>query len=234
MAGDKEHAGYNREVYYFIASIGLSCLASLTLLLGRIIFSGSLRYVFLVWNLVLAIIPLMLAWWLYERLRTLSWFKWQQVFITLLFLGFLPNTFYLITDFVHLRPTDEVGLYFDVVMLSSFVFNGIILGLTSIYLLHKRLLRRMGERDSLGIIAVVFFLASFAAYLGRFTRFNSWDVILRPAGLLFDVSDRFVNPGQHSDTYLATITLFFVLFFTYLVIYSALRLVKNPKPSTRN
>ncbi len=227
MPAVNKHTGHERDVYYFIASIGLSCMVSLVLLFGRILFSDSLRYVFLIWNLVLAVIPLMLAWWLYERLKTLSWFKWQQVILTLLFIGFLPNTFYLITDFVHLRQTDEAGLYFDVVLLSSFVINGIILGLASIFLLHKQLLRRLAERNALTIVAAIFFLASFAAYLGRFTRFNSWDIILRPAGLLFDVSDRFVNPSQHSDTYLATFTLFLVLFCTYLVIYTASKLLKR-------
>jgi uncharacterized membrane protein len=183
--------------------------------------------VFLYWNLVLAIVPVFLAWWLYERLKTESWFNWQQILLTFLFIGFLPNTFYLITDFVHLHPATESSLYFDVVMLSSFVFNGIILGFVSIYLIHKQLLRRLSEYQSLLIVAVIFFLASFATYLGRFTRFNTWDIILRPAGLLFDVSDRFVNPAQHSDTYVATITLFFVLTSTYMVFYTAVKMAKK-------
>lgn len=216
-------------MYYFAASIGLACLVSIILLAGRILVSDSLRYVFLIWNLVLAALPLLLAWWLSERLQTLSWFKWQQILLSVLFIGFLPNTFYLITDFVHLRQTNEAGLYFDVVMLSSFVLNGIILGFVSIYLLHRQILRRFNERTGLIIITVVFLLASFAAYLGRFTRFNTWDIILRPAGLLFDVSDRFVNPTQHTDTYLATVTLFAVLLSTYLVMYSASKLLQNLK-----
>lgn len=215
--------------YQFIASVMLACLISLALLAGRIFSSDSLRYIFLVWNLVLAVIPLLVAWWLSERLKTLSWFGWPQVVLSILYLGFLPNTFYLITDFVHLRPTDDVGLYFDVVLLAGFMLNGIVLGFGSVYLIHKQLLRRLNEHTALGIIAVVFFLASFATYLGRFTRFNTWDILLRPAGLLFDVSDRLVNPTQHSDTYLATLTLFLVLFSGYLVVYTYSRLITLKK-----
>lgn len=229
MAGKPTKPDPNNNVYPFIASIGLACLISFGLLLGRILFTGSLRYVFLMWNLVLAIVPLLLAWWLFERLRTHSWYKWQQLVLSFLFIGFLPNTFYLITDFVHLYQTTEASLYFDVVMISSFVFNGVILGFVSIYLLHRQFLKRVSERNALGLVAVIFLLASFAAYLGRFTRFNTWDIVLRPAGLLFDVSDRFINPTQHTDTYLATATLFLVLFSVYLVMYYGLKLAQAQK-----
>jgi uncharacterized membrane protein len=200
------------------------CLVSVILLLGRVVFSDSLRYIFLIWNLVLAIVPVLLAWWLVDRLRTQAWLQWQQILISLLFLGFLPNTFYLITDFVHLRQTSEASLYFDVVMLSSFVLNGVILGFLAIHLIHRQLIKRFGGRSALVVVGLIFLIASFATYLGRFTRFNSWDIAFRPAGLLFDVSDRFVNPSQHTDTYLLTITLFLVLFSAYLALYSGLRL----------
>lgn len=227
MANTSPKSQKNSSSYYLVASVALTCFISIVLLLGRIIASDSFRYIFLIWNLVLAIVPVLLAWWLVERLRTNSWFKWQQIVITLFYLAFLPNTFYLITDFVHLRQTSEVSLYFDVVMLSSFVFNGVILGFISIYLVHRELSKRFGEKGALAAVTGIFLLASFAAYLGRFTRFNTWDILLRPAGLLFDVSDRFVNPTQHTDTYIATSTLFVVLASTYFVLYSAINAVKR-------
>lgn len=217
-----------KDIRYFIATVGLACLVSIVLLIGRIVAGDSLRYIFLVWNLVLAVIPLLIAWWLIDRLQNKqSWFLWPNILLSLFFIGFLPNTFYLITDFVHLHQTDEVSLYFDVVLLSSFVFNGVVLGFTAIFLIHKELLKRLSERKAMTIVAVIFLLASFAAYLGRFTRFNSWDIVLRPAGLLFDVSDRFINPTRHVDTYLSTVTLFAVLLSLYLVIYRASKLIKT-------
>ena len=227
MTKSLKTSGVDRNIHLFITSIAATCLVSIVLLAGRILFSDSLRYVFLIWNLVLAIVPALLAWWLIDRLRTRSWLGWQQILISIGFIAFLPNTFYLITDFVHLRQTTEASLYFDVVMLSSFVMNGVVLGFIAIYLLHKQLIKRLGEHGALAGVMLIFLLASFATYLGRFTRFNTWDILLRPAGLLFDVSDRFVNPSQHTDTYIATITLFAVLASTYLVFYSGLRLLKR-------
>ncbi len=189
--------------------------------------SDSMRYIFLIWNLVLAAVPALLAWWLAERLKTQGWLAWPQLLITLVIIAFLPNTFYLITDFVHLRQTSEASLYFDVILLSSFVINGIILGFLTVYMLHRQLLKRFTEKNAMLSVMFILFLASFATYLGRFTRFNTWDILLRPAGLLFDVSDRFINPSQHTDTYIATITLFAVLSTAYLVFYTATKLIRR-------
>lgn len=230
MAGNKKSSAREQNIKMFIICVAATCLISILLLVGRILFSDSLRYVFLIWNLVLAAVPALLAWWLADRLKTRSWLAWQQVLITAAVIAFLPNSFYLITDFVHLRQTSEASLYFDVVMLSSFVFNGMILGFITIHLLHRQLIRRLNDRNALMLVMFIFLLASFATYLGRFTRFNTWDIILRPAGLLFDVSDRFVNPSLHTDTYLATITLFGVLFSAYLVFYFGLKLLRALTP----
>lgn len=230
MAAAQKKTGADREVNLLFASIVATCLVSVLLLVGRILVSDSLRYIFLIWNLVLAAVPALLAWWLVERLKTRGWFAWQQILISAGVISFLPNTFYLITDFVHLRQNSEAPLYFDVVMLSSFVFNGMVLGFITIYLLHRQLLRRLDGNRALAAVMFIFLLASFATYLGRFTRFNTWDILLRPAGLLFDVSDRFVNPSQHTDTYIATITLFAVLATTYLVFYTSIKLLKRLSP----
>lgn len=229
MARTSKKSSVDSHINLFITSIVITCFISILLLIGRILFSDSYRFVFLIWNLVLAAVPAILAWWLIERLKTRSWLAWQQILISTAVIAFLPNTFYLITDFVHLRQTSEASLYFDVVMLSSYVFNGMVLGFITIYLLHREFIRRVGENRALGVVMFIFLLASFATYLGRFTRFNTWDILLRPAGLLFDVSDRFVNPTQHTDTFIATATLFTVISSAYLVFYTGLRLLRRLK-----
>jgi uncharacterized membrane protein len=128
---------------------------------------------------------------------------------------------------VHLRANFEASFYFDVVMLAGFMLNGLSLGFYSVYLIHKELKKYFSAGFTLTIIGVIFFLCSFATYLGRFVRWNTWDIILQPLGLLFDVSDRFVNPSVHNETYLATSSFFVVLFSTYLVVWNALNQVKK-------
>lgn len=207
-----------------IAGVVVSCLTSVVLLIVRISASDSARYIFLVWNMVLAIIPVLLAWWLVVRVRQYGWLSWKQLVLSLVWLSFLPNSFYLVTDFVHLSNNNEASLFFDVVMLASFMVNGLMLGYIAVYLVHKELIRRFSESTSYKIVALIFLICSFATYLGRFTRWNTWDILLQPAGLIFDVSDRVINPGQHGETYLATGILFIFLSSVYVVIWEATRL----------
>lgn len=211
----------------FIASVAGLCAVSVGLLVARVISSDSSRYIFLLWNLVLAAIPALLAYWLVQRIREFGWLKWQQLAITAGLLAFLPNSFYLVTDFVHLRDTFEVSLIYDVVLLASFMFTGLVLGYSAVYLVHRELRKRFAGVDALIIVGILFFTTSFAIYLGRFTRWNTWDLLLQPAGLLFDVSERFVNPSVHADTYVTTVTIFLLLFCLYMVIYQAIRLARH-------
>jgi uncharacterized membrane protein len=213
--------------YRLITSLVLVSLVSIFLLTTRVVASDSLRYIFLVWNLLLAALVPILSWWLVVRIKKYGWLKWQQIALTILWLGFLPNSFYLATDLIHLRPSYEASYLFDVAMLISFVLTGLVFGFLSVYMVHRQLLTRLSHQTAHLVVGLIFLMSSFAIYLGRFTRWNTWDVVLQPAGLLFDVSDRFVNPGVHSQTYITTITFFVVLFSFYLVIYEATNLLRR-------
>ncbi len=215
------------SLYRLSVAIGFSCAVSICLLLVRIETSGSMRYSFLFWNLVLAIIPALLAVWLVRRVDEYGWMRLPQILLTIVWLSFLPNSFYLITDFIHLRETYEVSLLFDIVMLLSFVVNGLIFGFFSLYLVHLRLVKRFRPLWSSSIVALILLACSFATYLGRYTRWNSWDIVLRPAGLLFDVSDRFVNPSAHEQTYLTMLLFFTLLTSLYWVIWESTRLLRR-------
>ena len=213
--------------YRLIGSIGLLLVVSLGFLIIRMIVSDSSRYVFLGWNLTLASLAPLFAWWLSDRIRQYGWQHWQNIVLALLWLSFLPNSFYLITDLVHIRETYEVPVMYDVVMLTSFLVSGLVLGYMSIYLLHVRLLEKIKEKYAYGIVGAVLFVCSFAIYLGRYARWNSWDIIMNPAGLVFDVSDRFINPSAHEQTYLITLTIFVLLASLYAFIYEATRLLRR-------
>ena len=178
-------------------------------------------------NLLLAAIPLLISIWLVQRVAEYGWMKPAQMLLTIFWLSFLPNSFYLITDFIHLRETYEVGLLFDIVLLMSFALNGIVLGFASIYLVHKQIIKRIPPLSSMLIIQLVLLASSFASYLGRYTRWNSWDIVMRPAGLLFDVSDRFISPSLHEQTYLTTILIFSLLSSLYLVVWQSAKLTSE-------
>jgi len=50
-------------------------------------------------------------------------------------------------------------------------------------------------------MAVVLLACSFAIYLGRYLRWNTWDIVTQPFALLFDITDRLMHPLQHSAMY---------------------------------
>ena len=192
------------------AALVVSNLISVVLFLIRVQQSQDTRYWFLLWNLVLAWIPLGLVLLLRERLKKMRWMSWQNIVLSILWLGFLPNSFYLVSDLIHLHRTGEVSLIFDAVMFMSFIFNGFVAGYASVYLIHSQLLMRFRRDYVNGFIAVVLLLCSFAIYLGRDLRWNTWDILVNPAGILFDVSERVINPLTHSEVF-STTALFFVL-----------------------
>lgn len=213
----------------FVLSLTALALVSVGLLAVRIEQSDSMRYVFLIWNLILATLPLLLAWWLVSRVQAHGWLKWQQIVLTILWFVFLPNSFYVITDFIHLRFTYEASLMYDIVLLMGFVIASLAMGLASVYLVHRELMRRLPVRYAWGIIGFVILASSFAITLGRFTRWNTWDIILKPAGLLFDVSDRVVNPGAHGETYVVTATFFLLISSIYWVVWEAARVIAHDR-----
>jgi uncharacterized membrane protein len=214
--------GYRRVFYTLLVSNGVSLL----LFALRSVESQTDRYWFFVWNLILAWVPLAFAWLLVQRLKRTSWPQWQNVGLTLLWLGFLPNSFYLMSDLVHLHETGEVSLLYDIVMFLSFIFNGLVAGYMSLFLVHRELLRRVSYQSARAVVALVLLACSFAIYLGRSLRWNSWDVLVNPAGLLFDVSDRVVNPSAHPQTFVTTMTFFLLLASVYFVVLELVRALR--------
>lgn len=202
-----------------IIALALAHLASIFLLFARSVDAGNGRYYFLLWNMFLAVLPLGLSVWLRKRLNNSSWLTWKNLLLTALWVMFLPNSFYLVTDLIHLHQTYEINIYYDIVLFMSFIVNGFITGFMSLYLVHVELARRVRRRDAHAVIAFVLLTASFAIFLGRFLRWNSWDVFLHPAGVLFDVSNQFIDPASPS-AFVTTASFFILLASSYAVVWS--------------
>lgn len=120
-------------------------------------------------------------------------------------------------------------MLYDIVMFTSFVFNGLVAGFMSLFLMHRELLKRMKYQNAHIVVAVVLLACSFAIYLGRSLRWNSWDVLVNPAGILFDVSDRVVNPGAHPQSFVTTVTFFLLLSSMYYVVWELVRALRADK-----
>lgn len=212
---------HRRIIYALVASNSLS-LAFLGL---RSFETRDLWFIFLIWNLFLAWVPLLFAWWLAQRLRTSGWLNWQNILLSVAWLAFLPNSFYIVTDFIHIGALGDTlhDRVMDVVMITSFTFSAYTAGLLSLFLIHKELIRRLAWRWAHALVGVVLLASGFAIYLGRTLRWNSWDVLANPLGLLFDVSHMFINIGNYPDMVVTTAGFALLVGSMYAVVWQLFR-----------
>lgn len=200
-----------------VASLLGLTVVSIGLYTAGAIANRSLQFSYMLWNLFLAWLPLVVALVLLQHLKTARWTSWWSLGLTLLWLVLLPNSFYMISDFVHIQDVMRHNLLYDVVMFTSFIFTGAALGFSSLYMVDVELRKRMSLRASGTLAGFILLLCSFAIYLGRDLRWNSWDVLINPAGILFDVSDHLIHPLQNGDMFTTTLSFFVLLGSLYIV-----------------
>lgn len=199
--------------------VSASGVSILLYLVGVLVNSGS-DYYYLVWNLFLAWLPLVFIYFLLKILRRNLWSSWPALCLTFLWLIFLPNSFYMLSDFVHLTENPAGNLMFDIVLIGSFAFNGLVVGYLSLVKVHQCLVARGHSANfSLGLVGLTLLASSYAIYLGRVIRLNSWDFFTNFAGVLYSVSDQAIHPSNYPSVVGITLSFFVLLAMMYLVIW---------------
>jgi uncharacterized membrane protein len=211
----------------FIVALGVSTLVSVGLFGYGAWRNSSLEYGYLVWNLFLAWLPLIFVVRLISLLRHKLWSSWEGLGVSMLWLVFLPNSFYMISDFIHLQDVQRVDILYDAVMFTSFIYTGVVLGFSSLYLIHIQLRRRLTPRAATFWIAFTLLICSAAVYVGRDLRWNSWDLLTNPGGLLFDISDRLQHPSAYPQMLVTIITFFILLGSMYGLLWRGTLLVRQ-------
>lgn len=144
---------------------------------------------FLWWNLLLAWVP-----WLLSLPVAVVGRRWLALGLVPVWLVFFPNAPYLVTDFIHLRPRPPAPLWLDVLVLGSFALAGCVLGWLSLTNVHRALERFLPQRGAWAVVLGVVGLSGFGVYLGRFLRWNSWDVVTEPGPLLKSAALALLQP----------------------------------------
>ena len=116
----------------------------------------------------------------------------QAVWFTV-WLLFLPNAPYIVTDFVHLRPRPSIPYWYDIALLSFSAATGLLLGYASVADVQRFVARRFGELQAWACSALALLLCGAGIYLGRFLRWNSWDVLFNPIEILASIQLRVVS-----------------------------------------
>ncbi len=206
---------YTVSLFFLLAAASATCI---TLVLTRVGYSNSTRYVGLIWNLFLAWIPFVLAYLAYA----LSWRRRMIYFIipafALIWLVFFPNAPYILTDFQHLSDqAGNVPVWFDVILLVWFSWTGFLLGVISLYLMQNIVRREFGRTIGWVFVSVVSLLSSGGIYIGRFVRWNSWDFLSNPFGIATELLNQAMDPSVRSIGFIALYALFFL--FVYITLY---------------
>ena len=171
----------------------LSGLFSICLTVIRIVYTDQWRFAWLTWNLFLALVPYLIT---RFAIHHPSWIenRWKFAGMFMAWLLFLPNSFYIITDLFHLEINQYVPLWFDLALIFSFAWNGILLGVVSIRQMEKMMQLNFPFITEWQFVYPIMLLNAFGVYIGRYMRYNSWDVIASPFQLTQDIIYMLIHP----------------------------------------
>ncbi|MGN6553107.1 MAG: DUF1361 domain-containing protein [Verrucomicrobiota bacterium] len=209
-----------RETLAPVCALAFGSAVTVALVLVRIVWTDNLRHAFLIWNLFLAWLPLLFALLAaaeFNSDRQRSWrvFGWAGAWLL-----FFPNAPYICTDLIHLSSRFHGHFWVDLTLILLSAFTGLVLGFLSLYLMQSIVARRLGRSASWLFVMLAMGLSSFGVYLGRFLRFNSWDVVFRP-GELYRVLDGWLeSPVLHRGSAAFLVLFATFLFIAYVMLYA--------------
>jgi len=178
----------------------LSVLFSTFLLVARVFYTGSSYFLSLEWNLFLAFVPYYLSGWLHRKPERIT-NKWTLSLVLAVWILFIPNSFYIITDLFHLGETGHVPLWYDLLLLLSFAWNGLMMGILSVRQMEKIMQVYYFNKHELLFIYPVMWLNALGVFIGRYWRFNSWDVVTNPFRLILDILDLIMHPLTYKNAF---------------------------------
>ena len=207
-----------RHRLMLITVLALASLMSVSMVVFRIFFTDSYAYIGFVWNLFLAWIPLAsaLAVWRLGKGGALSRLLIAGLFIC--WLLFFPNAPYMVTDIIHLYPRAGISIWFDLMLVFSFAWNALVVGFVSLRIMQHYVEWCYGKLASWGFVLFALGAASFGVYLGRFLRWNSWDILSNPRALLYDIAIRLLDPLSHPHTFAFIVLLSGFLLLAYATV----------------
>ena len=210
----------NKYKFYLAGLLVAASFISLILGVTQHYVSDSDTYPFLLFNLSLAWIPFIAAVLAYTSMVNKVTFFLVMPISTLAWLMFFPNAPYLLTDFQHLTTTSRESLiWFDVIVLVWVAWTGLLLGMASLYLMQE-IVTITFNRVAGWIFAVgATILSSIGVYLGRFLRWNSWDILQDPLPIAKDMAGIVRHPFSNLSTYVFTILFTLLILFIYVAFH---------------
>ena len=213
--------GDARRLLRVLAVLALASGFCGALALARVGLTGRAALLFLGWNLILAWVPLLVSLAIAARHtpgRTPS--RLWTFGLGAVWLAFFPNAPYLVTDLIHLRARGLVLHLYDAMMVFAFAMTGLCIAFVSLWLLHRLVERRLGVARGWLFVAVVAGLSGFGVFLGRFPRWNSWDIVTRPGELFTTIAEHVQDPLAHPQAIGVTVMMAGLFAIAYLMLFA--------------
>jgi uncharacterized membrane protein len=218
---------FKRETFAPMLALVFASFVCFVLVVARVIWTEQLRYAFLIWNLFLAWLPLVFALLACEQTKQSRPPTWRLAAWAGAWFLFFPNAPYIFTDLIHLKTRFFNHFWVDLTLILTCAITGLIIGFVSLYLMQSVARRMFGQVASWIFIIGITGLSSLGVCIGRFLRFNSWDIFLKPTKLVQDLglwAESFSHPAS-----LAFPILFSAFLFTaYLMLYALTHLSQIP------
>ena len=170
----------------------------------------------ILWNLFLAYIPVFLSVWLFRWSSRRSPVWWV---IFAIFIAFLPNAPYILTDIIHYiwliqkRIPDSIIIFAVTPQYLIFLIGGFQAYVMSLLNLEFYLTKIGQEKSIFAVQILIHFLSAIGIYLGRFLRFNSWDFVTQPD----ELAETLARDLSHKQPVLAISITFIILLGLYWI-----------------
>ena len=119
---------------------------------------------------------------------------------------------------MHLAPRPPVPLWYDIALVVSAAGTGLILGYSSIAEVQVWVTRRVGAVAGWGVTIAALFLSALGVYIGRFLRWNSWELATRPLRTVRSAAHYALDPFAYPRTIAVTLIYGAGLTIGYLVL----------------
>ena len=205
-----------RHVLPSLLTSAIACF----IVVGENVFGVRHRQWYLLFNLILAWIPLGWAYVVFRMSQQKSRNHSLYVACCVLWLLFLPNAPYLFTDLVHLFGKSLPYYWSDMMKILLFAMAGMGAGMLSLRLMHSLVENRFGRKLGWVFVAVAAGLCSVGVGLGRFNRWNSWDILKDPKGIIKDAFDFTQSTYVTNPKGLFVVILAILLFCYYITLFA--------------
>lgn len=229
----REYFWHNKYRLFMFMVLAGATIISVAVWRVRTEISGTANYAFLIWNLFLAWIPFIISYFTYTAVLKRRQVLFLAPLGAFLWLIFFPNAPYILTDFQHLAGSwRDVPVWYDVMLLIWFSFTGLMLGMTSLFMMQEIIRREFGRWIGWGFVGMVAVFSSAGVYVGRFLRWNSWDIFSDLAGMAQFTIARAQDPSLRSIGFTSLFAAFFLFLYVTLYLFGHL-LLERQGPESR-